>query len=276
MTTKHVLMQLMIAQPEAAAKLLASKPVDEAATAINLLQGQDSAALLQYAPPRIAADWLLAIESSEKIKDIVANIDVDATAHIIATLTPDLRQRIFNCLNDKVAKKIQIRIHQQHKWIGDFIDDETLTLTPDISVGDAKALLRQHVGHAAGDRLFVLDQEFKLQGNVMFLHLITADEEMPIKAIMQPISHSVNSQSDIYSIANADIWQERISLPVVDVDNKFVGLVKRSDLEQYATQSLSANTILEDLLLALLDLVQLVWINTVALLSTGLSGRRPQ
>ncbi len=77
---------------------------------------------------------------------------------------------------------------------------------------------------------YVIDEQRKLMGSVALRHLIMADDDTPITEVMDAAIVSVHTLDDRELVADTVRKYDLISIPVVDNENRLVGIVTIDDV----------------------------------------------
>src|SRR5690606_18802480 len=78
-------------------------------------------------------------------------------------------------------------------------------------------------------RAYVIDADRKLIGSVRLQELITAPEDVKIVDIMERDTHAIRADDDVEDAARKLARYDVIALPVVDAENRLVGIITYDD-----------------------------------------------
>lgn len=79
-------------------------------------------------------------------------------------------------------------------------------------------------------RFPVVDENMRVQGIVTSKDVLAVDKETPIEKIMTKNPMTVSGQTSVASSAHMMVWEGIEMLPVVDQNNKLIGIISRQDV----------------------------------------------
>jgi magnesium transporter len=133
------------------------------------------------------------------------------------------------------AARIRLRLRYSERAIGAFVDTEIVTLTPDLRVSDALRLLRR-AGRRSGHTLYVLDERRHLAGVLDLADLVAARDRALIQGVMRPPGIVLNARAALHTVSSHFAWLTHESLPVINRDGVFQGVLERSQVTEEETQ----------------------------------------
>ena len=217
--------------PGEAAEIFTEISVDEI---MNYLKGQ---------PLHVARDILLRLDSitvsnilsimdDPFFADLFPTFDPYTAALIISRLDKDQGEKKLTLLPDKLANEIKEVMTYPPESAGYLMDTRIITFSPDNSVGEVLDKLRK-----LKDRrilsIYVVDQEGRLSGKVpVHIIAISTPEEKLMDLLEKSISiHVMAPQEEVVEILKDG---KIIGLPVVDLDNKLLGIIRYDALVKAA------------------------------------------
>jgi len=171
---------------------------------------------------------------------------------LVEAMSPDDRVRLFDELPAKVVRRLQAELSVTAQLLGyapetagRLMTTEFIDLKEFHSVAQALAIVRR----LARDTetiyaLYVTDGARKLTGILSLRDLVVADPEARIGDVMTREVISVSTDTDQEEVANAIQRYDFLAIPVVDREQRLVGIVTVDDvidvIEQEATRDLYA------------------------------------
>ena len=214
----------------------------EAARVVETLPVDDAAALFGDIPARIGSPVLTAMLTTAGARILGALGDAQVLALLTAAGTqatvallrhiPDPRRTsLIRGLPTASAVASRLLLGFPEDAVGSWSDPEAIALPASTSAADALHRVRQ--GHETGvDRILVVDAERRLVGEVMLEALLHAPELTTVAALMRPVPTTLAAMMPIAAAANLRAWERGSTLPVVDREERLIGVLRRSALSR--------------------------------------------
>jgi magnesium transporter len=202
--------------PDEAGALLAPLPSNVVLPVWQALLPDVAAATLQAVPAETARQWVGEAEPALAAAAL-ARFDAARRGELVALLEP------------QIAKELNELLSYPEDAAGRVMDRDVNPLRAGLSAGDALARLKA-IRRRGLRELFVIDDDGRLTGRVEIQDLATADPELPLRAITRgliAVVQELDPREDIVSILQR---QPITELPVVNVDGRFVGVIRQSAL----------------------------------------------
>lgn len=208
----------------------------EATRILETLPPGEASALLEELPPRLAAMSLsrmngtvaverLAQVSGERAGGIVEELAPEVAAGLLQGLDTEERDRLLSGVAIDRVEKIRRRLRFPSGTAGALMDSRVLTVPSGISVGQALRLVRQSPRHLRF-YLYVIDEAGMLDGVVSLRDLMLASPTQLLEAIMNRKVVSLAATDESARIVGHAGWRVHHTLPVVDRQNRFLGVVR--------------------------------------------------
>jgi len=216
---------------------LALRP-DAAAHTLARLDGRDSKAIFEAMPRQMAAKVLehMTAQSAGRCLaqlpakiggEILARAPVLTAVAALRAMERDQGRAMLAVMQRHAAARIRLRLRYSERAIGAFVDADIVTLTPDLRVGDALRLLRR-AGRRTGHTICVLDERRHLTGVLDLAELVAERDRALIQSIVRRASTVLNPRAALRTVTNDPAWLTHESLPVVNRDGVFQGVLERS------------------------------------------------
>jgi magnesium transporter len=214
------------------------------------LDVEDQAELLPRLDPETAADIVVELDSQDQadiaervgdaaLADILDEMEPDDAADVIGDLPEDRQRRVLAEMEE--ADDVRPLLIHPDESAGGLMTTSFLTLRPGMTAQDAINALREwNPDDEMPYYLFVADRDRKLAGVVSLRQLLVAPPARLIGDIMNRKVISVPVGADQEEAANLIKKYDFLALPVVDVDNRLVGIITVDDIvdviEEEATE----------------------------------------
>lgn len=224
----------MARDPVRSARILEGHPPEHSAELLAELKPKQAAAILSWMTPGHAARHLGAL-SPDDSTTILKQLDTVDAAAILRSLDSRRRAAILRRLPSRQSVALNWALGHTDTSVGAWTDTEALALASDITAQEA---LKQVQGTSArpGDCLFVVNRQKRLQGMVSVTTLLRAPAESSIKTYVEQVPMQLQAQSSLGSASQLQAWQLQNVLPVVDRQQRFVGVLHRSELDRGLAQ----------------------------------------
>mgnify|MGYP003625885399 CR=1 FL=1 len=227
---------------------LANYPI-EAANDLETLSTSEIISLLQTSPfmeiqptiKKLSEDTLIAVISElndEYCKKMISCLSVEKINKVISGLE-ESKKRAFLLL---VPKGIKREIKEIRKYpvgtAGSIMDTNIIHFYPSMTVRETINKIKSR--NKKGIRsIFIADEEGKLHSMSSMQALIMAEENEYLKDIAKPIPTFVSNMDNQEEIVSKFEEYKLTDIPVVDIHNHFVGVVKYHALMKAAKDELT-------------------------------------
>lgn len=222
-------------------KLADLHPAD-IADILEQLDVEEAGAMLERLDKETAADALNEIEhplqsellnelDPEHASDLLEQLAPDDAADILAEIPLTQAEQLLNLMPVEESRPIRELLRYGAETAGGIMTTEVLALPQDATVEDALAYLRQHSAHLEMIYyLYIIDEERHLTGVVSLRQLVTAEPATRLGDLMDKDVITVRSDADQEEVARIIARYDLLGAPVVDADNRLVGLVTVDDV----------------------------------------------
>ena len=234
--------------------LVTMNPSDIAAVFAGLEEKQIPL-LFRLLPKSMAADTFVEMETEEQeilirgfsdneLKEIVDELYVDDAAELVDEMPANVVKRILKQADPEMRKSINQILRYPDNSAGSMMTTEYVTLRPQMTVEESiLRIRRQGVDKETIYTCYVTDKNRHLLGFVTVKDLLLAeDDEMAVEEIMTTNVISASTHTDQEEVAQMLSKYNFLALPVVDTENRMVGIVTFDDamdvLEEEATEDM--------------------------------------
>ena len=182
--------------------------------------------------------------SDNELKEVVSELYVDDAADLVEEMPANVVRRILAQADPEMRSSINQILRYPEYSAGSIMTTEYVSLRPDMTVEEAiLRIRRQGVDKETVYTCYVLQKDRTLMGIVTVKDLLLAqDDETPIRELMITNLISVTTQTDQEEVARMFSKYNFLALPVVDGENRMVGIVTFDDamdvMEDEATEDM--------------------------------------
>ena len=224
---------------EEAARILESYP---AADILRIFQGtsaKNAANLLSSITPPVAAE-VITLMPTDLLKQVIPHLSPSLAAALFQRLDEDLQRAILFRVPERYAQDIRSYMTYPVGSVGSIMDPNFLVLQEDLTVRDAMLQVRSRAQKDVHD-VYVIDRSQKLAGKFSVRDLLLVDPDEKLQAVMirdLPTIHPLESREEI-----VELFKERhfFTIPVVDLDDRLLGVVRNEDIIKASQEDASAD-----------------------------------
>lgn len=226
--------------------LAEQNPADIASWIEELLEGDDIAKeelllLYRILPKEIAADTFVEMSvdtqemliksfSDKELREVLDDIFLDDTVDIIEEMPANVVKRILKSVDPETRKSINQLLDYPDDSAGSIMTIEYVDLKKSMTVESAfKRIRKTGVDKETIYTCYVTDSNRKLLGLVSVKDLLLSDYEEIVGDIMEENVISVGTHDDQEEVANVFAKYDLLALPVVDKENRLVGIITVDD-----------------------------------------------
>ena len=197
--------------------------------------------LFRLLPKELAAESFVEMESEEQeslikgisdkeLRQVMDELYVDDAVDIVEEMPANVVQRILAQADPEMRKEINEILQYPEDSAGSVMTTEYVKLTPDMTVGDAILRIRRTgVDKETIYTCYVLQNRL-LVGTVSVKSLLLAPRDLQtIDSIMDTNLITVSTHTDQEEVAQMMSKYNLLAIPVVDSDNRMVGIVTFDD-----------------------------------------------
>ena len=247
--------------------LLEQKKYNAIKTVLSTMNPSDIAALLEDVPPgellllfrllpkELAADTFVEMDSEAQkalvqgvsdteLKSIVDDLYVDDAVDLVEEMPANLVKRILSQAEPDTRRLINEMLKYPDDSAGSLMTTEYVDLNPGMTAGEAIGHIRATgVDKETVNLCYVVDDKRKLLGVVSLRSIILAKPDMPVSELMEQNVVSVTTHEDQELVAQTFAKYNFTALPVVDSEDRLVGIVTVDDaidvMQEEASEDIS-------------------------------------
>ena len=178
--------------------------------------------------------------SDTELKQVINDLWLDDTVDIIEEMPANVVSRILKTASPSVRKQINELLKYPEDSAGSIMTVEYVSLNKDLTVTEAFKKIRREGVHKETVYTCYVTEKRQLIGTVSVRDLLIASEDEVISEIMETNVISVHVNEDIENVSRAFSKYDIMALPVVDNDDRIVGIITVDDIidviEEEATE----------------------------------------
>ena len=180
--------------------------------------------------------------SDTELKEVVDELYVDDAVDLVEEMPANVVKRILRQADPDMRRMINEILRYPEDSAGSIMTTEFVSLRPQMTVEEAtKRIKRTGVDKETINTCYVIDKG-RLIGALSLRTLILSDDDDVIEDIMEPNVISVTTSEDQETVAQMFSKYNFNALPVVDTENRLVGIVTVDDaidvMEEEATEDI--------------------------------------
>ena len=220
--------------------LITMNPAD-IAEIFNELTQRQIPLLFRLLPKETAAECFAEMEPEEQalliggfsdneLKELLNELYADDAAELVEEMPASVVKRILRQVTPEMRKDINQILRYPENSAGSMMTTEYVSLHPDMTVGESILRIRRQGVDKETIYTCYVTQGKKLIGLVSVKDLLlSGDDDMLVKDIMLTNLISVNTHADQEEVARMFSHYSFLALPVVDMENRMVGIVTFDD-----------------------------------------------
>jgi magnesium transporter len=174
---------------------------------------------------------VLAAMSVGAVADVVTQLDTDDAVAVIEDLDDVEAERVLSALAPEDRADIETALRYPEESAGRLMQRELVAVSPDVSVGEAMALIRATIDPATDFwEIFVVDAGRHPVGTMRLSWLLTTPPDIAVADVMQREQTLIPVAMDQEEVALQFQKYALISAAVVDEAGRLVGVITVDDI----------------------------------------------
>jgi magnesium transporter len=227
--------------PADIADILDQLPADKAAVVFDLLPVETGSEVLDETGSLVRRELLETVDH-EKLADMLDELPMADAAEFLDDLPDEVSDRLMGLMEPEDRAEVEELLAYEDETAGRLMTRDVAALRRFWTIDETLGYLRSLEDAETLHYLYVTDQNNRLLGVVPLRDLIMSPPEHTIEAIMRSDVVSVPVTADQEELAELVARYDYYSIPVVDGDGRFLGVVTHDDvidvLEEEATEDI--------------------------------------
>ena len=220
--------------------LITMDPADIAAVFADL-QEPKIPLMFRLLPKELAAETFVEMEPDEQelliqgfsdneLKEVLDELYVDDATALVEEMPANVVQRILRQADSEMRRSINEILRYPDNSAGSLMTTEYVSLKPDMTVGESILRIRRQGVDKETIYTCYVTRDRTLLGLVTVKDLLLAeDDEIPVSEIMLTNPIFVTTHTDQEEVGRMFTKYNLLALPVVDTENRMVGIVTFDD-----------------------------------------------
>lgn len=210
------------------ASLLSELEDKELALAFRLIP-KDKAAEVFSNMDSSMKSYLVNIFSEKELRELLDDLYMDDTVDMLEELPANLVNRILDTVTPSDRALINQLLNYPEDSAGSLMTTEYVDIRENMTVAQAMAHIKATGIHKETIYTCYVTECRKLIGIVSAKDLMTTEDDVLIKDLMETEIISVNTHTDKEDVAKLFTKYDLLAIPVLDTDNRMVGIVTFDD-----------------------------------------------
>lgn len=216
--------------PADVAQIISQARTDDKNALFSSLTDKTASEALHELEPMLAA-VLIANLDTKKALGILEKMPVDEVADILGDLPQEKSAELLRLMRVRKADQVQTLLKHKDETAGGLMTTEFITFTQDLTVEQVIQKLREIAPSAETIYyLYIVNQEEKLVGVLSLRSLIVSSPEKIVSEIMIKGPIAISPEMNQREVANIISKYNLLAVPVVDPQNKIVGIITVDDV----------------------------------------------
>ncbi len=173
--------------------------------------------------------YLVEIFSEKELKELLDDLYMDDTVDLLEELPANLVKRILDTVSASDRSLINQLLNYPEDSAGSIMTTEYVDIRETMTVAESMAHIKQTGIHKETIYTCYVTDKRKLLGIVSAKDLMTSDDDLLIRDLMETEIISVNTHTDQEAVAQLFTKYDLLALPVLDQDSYMVGIVTFDD-----------------------------------------------
>jgi len=227
--------------PGETADVISNFSTDEIYSYLKTLSASDLVPVFSAMNPDVAAEVITKMDN-EKIVQLFTELDESLAARILARLDKDTTKNILSLIQPSLSNRITELMEYPPDSAGYLMDVKVTTFHPQNTVGEVLKRLRI-INNRRIHNIFVIDVEGYFLGAVPLQVIAVSDPKELIKDLIQNEVPKIDAFAPREDIVKLLEEKRIISLPVVDINNKLLGILSYNTLVNAAAVDASEDAL---------------------------------
>ncbi|MXY18072.1 MAG: magnesium transporter, partial [Acidobacteria bacterium] len=166
----------------------------------------------------------------DRLALLFQDLPSDDAAALLDNLPDDLSTSVIDLMRKKESGEVQHLLEYDDQTAGRIMNPNVFALAEDLTVGQAIEELQRSREVEMVFYLYVVDARRHLVGVVSLRRLLLVSPETPLKRVMTSDLISARVDTDQEEIAREVAAYNLLAIPVVDDENKLVGIITVDDV----------------------------------------------
>lgn len=211
--------------PADVAYVLEALPLEDRMLVWDLVKAERDGDILLEVSDAVRESLIASMDNRELVA-AAASLDTDEIADLAPDLPKDVVQELMKSLDHAKRAQVEASLSYDQDSVGGLMDYDFVTIRADVTLEVALRYLRM-LGELPPhtDKLFVVDRDGRLIGNLPLKRMLVHDPEAHVAAVMSDETVTFHPSDSAGEAAQAFERYDLVTAPVVDPKHRLVGRV---------------------------------------------------
>mgnify|MGYP000955325454 FL=1 len=196
----------------------------------RLLTKDTSAEVFSYLDKE-SQQKIIELITDDEVKEIIEKLFLDDTVDIIEELPANIVGKIISNTSLEKRQLINQFLKYEEDSAGAIMTIEFIDFKERMTIKEAIDYTRKTgINKESLDNCFIIDGQRRLKGIISLKDLILSDENILVSDVMETNIVSVKTFEDQEKVAELFKTYDLLSMPVVDIENRLVGIITVDDI----------------------------------------------
>lgn len=173
----------------------------------------------------------LAERSDTEVAAVLANMDPDDAADLIADLDQERRQPVLDLLPPSRQRKVRALLRYNKDTAGGLMNPDFVCVPETATVREVLAEIRANPGLPETlSVVYTMDGRHQVSGSVPMIRLLRADTATPLSQLRDPDPVVLAADADLHEVVRKVTDYNLTAVPVVDDKGHMIGVVTVDDV----------------------------------------------
>ncbi len=212
------------------ALLLESSPPKSRSIVWKLVDVDEHGEILEELNEEVQKDIIRQM-APENLAAATEGMDTDDLAYVLRGLPEPVYQEVLKSMDEGDRERAETALSYAEDSAGGIMNTDTITVRSDVTIDVVLRYLRlKGELPEATDKLYVVDRNEKVTGEISLTQLLTVDPSRRIDEIMSSDITTIPVDMDETEVAKLFERHDWVSAPVVDSDQQLVGRITIDDV----------------------------------------------
>lgn len=257
MAINNLSQHFLQSHPRESAKVLQDFPADDLVSYLNETPDTVVANIIRYFLPGTAIACLIGMEVS-RAAAILEKLGIDNAARLLRNMKTSHRQRLLDASSSAYAYRLRSVLRYPNGTVGQYMSPNIFIASEDMVASQIFEAARAASSELQGD-IFIVNDRQHLTGIVDIKSLVFADPQTEVNKIMKIPDVVFNARANLKYVQDNPKWKFKEALPVVDHNNVFVGILKRTVMQDAVDSEHGQADEDESFMETMMEVVELFW-----------------
>ncbi|MGI6129990.1 MAG: magnesium transporter [bacterium] len=232
--------ELLSLNPVDIANILEEIPRDKSLILFRILPKDIGANVFSYLSPE-QQKYVVGNITDKEIRSIIDQLYFDDTIDFLEEMPANFVKKVLRNADEKTRQLLNQFLNYPENSAGSLMTIEFVDLKKEMTVKQAlRHIKKTGFDKETIDTCYIINNQRMLEGIVNIRRIILSDDEVLVKDIMETNITFVHTLDDQEDVAAKFIKYDLLSIPVVDNENRLVGIITVDDIldiiEEEATE----------------------------------------